>query len=462
MTTRRSGAHYRRRVVNERNRTEPRQAGNAFRNGESPPDSMFRAIGIDVLIGVAVGILSGIGSAAFLHTLTWATNTRTYHPALVWFLPAAGLLIGMSYHYLGGESKRGANLVFDEMNAPDQGAPQRMAPMVLVGAALTHLFGGSGGREGAAVQIAAGLSTPLRKWIPSRSRPSLLIAAVAGGFGSVFGVPFAGTLFAVEVPRAGGLFLPTSRFRKPSEEAPLHSIHPLVSLVPAACASFVGDRITRALGISHHRPPPFVALNLSPGNIARLVTIAVAFGILSMTFIEATHGVKRLLTRLISYPPARLFVGGGALLLLVGLGNLTHLHPRDYLGLSLPLIDSALSGVKIVAIAFLMKLLFTSITIGSGFPGGEVTPLFCMGACLGSVLSDPLGIDRISAVGLGYVVVFAAASNTPLACSILAVELFGTKMLIPILICTLIATLVKGRRSVYASQRFPVRVKSGL
>ncbi len=441
--------------MSTRYRDKPENADSGSQKSGSSVGLVLRMLGIDAVIGVAVGILSGVGSAAFLHTLSWATSTRTYHPWLLWFLPAAGLGIGFSYHYLGGEAKRGANLVFDEMNAPEQGAPQRMAPLVLVGSALTHLFGGSGGREGAAVQIAAGLSKPLRKWIPSRSRPSLLIAAVAGGFGSVFGVPFAGTVFAIEVPRAGGLFVALSRYRKPSEEASLHSVHPLASLIPAAFASFIGDGVTRRLGISHRRPAPFLALNLSPGNIARLVILSLAFGLLSLTFIETTHAIKRLLGHVISFAPNRLFVGGCALLLCVGLANGLHLHPRNYLGLSLPLIDRALSGARIAALAFAIKLLFTSITIGSGFPGGEVTPLFCMGASLGSVLSEPLGIDRISAVALGYVAVFAAASNTPVACTILAVELFGEKILVPVLICALIATVVKGRRSVYLSQRFP-------
>jgi H+/Cl- antiporter ClcA len=405
---------------------------------------------IDALVGALVGVLSGFGSAAFLHSLTWATQMRTTHSWVVWLLPIAGLIVGISYATIGASVSRGANLVIEESLEPTSGIPIRMAPIVLLGATVTHFFGGSGGREGAAVQIAAGLSSPLRslrrklssKLNPRLSRAELaddsqgplrgdrvlLIAAIAGGFGSVFGVPFAGVIFALEVRRVGHMRAE--------------------GLVAAITASFLGDQVTRRLGIHHGLPKAFEAPLWSTALIGKYLVLAAAFAGAAFLFVELTHAVRDLTTRLSPRPWSRPVIGGVTVLLLM-----TLIHTRVYLGLSLPLIDSAVAGATIVSSAWLAKLVFTAITIGSGFPGGEVTPLFGVGACLGSVLAGPLELTRPHAAALGFVAVFAAASNTPMACSVLAVEMFGPYIAVPIFIVSIVAAHLKGQRSVYSAQR---------
>ena len=381
-----------------------------------------------LLIGAVVGVLAGFGSAGFLHLLTWATESREHHSWLVWLLPIGGLTVGSIYHFVGGESARGTNLVLDELHGDDLSVPVRMAPLVLFGATVTHLLGGSGGREGAAVQIAASLSSPLRRWLPDGERRVALVAAVAGGFGSVFGVPVAGAVFALEVQESG-----RQRYD---------------GIVAALGASVIGDRVTRALGIHHRLPTPLAAMTLTPSVALRVIAAAIAFGFAALTFIELTHSIREGLARYVAFAPARLAVGGvGVLVLMVVL------HTRAYLGLSLPLIDVALAGAAVVSTAFAWKLLFTALTIGSGFPGGEVTPLFCIGACLGSVLAGPLGMPRVTLAALGYVAVYAAASNTPIACTLLAVEVFGAAAIVPAAITCVVATQVSGQRSVYSRQR---------
>jgi H+/Cl- antiporter ClcA len=412
---------------------------------------------IDSVIGAVVGVLSGIGSAAFLHSLTWATRMRTSNGWVVWFLPVAGLMVGIAYATVGASVTRGANLVIDESLKPTSGIPIRMAPVVLIGATITHFFGGSGGREGAAVQIAAGLSSPLRKFrrklngvlngihagTPKRALAQttpatnveqhargdrvLLIAAIAGGFGSVFGVPFAGVLFALEVRRVGHMRAE--------------------GLVAATAASFVGDQVTRRLGIQHVLPKAFDVPVWTPLLIGRCIVLAAAFAFAAYLFVELTHAVRDLTTRMSPRLYFRPVLGGISVLALM-----TLIHTRAYLGLSLPLIDSAITGATIVSSAWLAKLVFTAITIGSGFPGGEVTPLFGVGACLGSVLAGPLGMTRPAAAALGFVAVFAAASNTPIACSILAVEVFGPHIAVPAFVVAFIAAHLKGQRSVYSAQ----------
>jgi H+/Cl- antiporter ClcA len=418
---------------------------------------------IDAVVGAVVGVLSGFGSAAFLHSLTWATRMRTTHTWVVWLLPIAGLIVGISYATIGAPVSRGANLVIDESLEPASGIPVRMAPIVLLGATVTHFFGGSGGREGAAVQIAAGLSSPLRslrrklsdlrsgngatrrlnrKVDPKLSRAKLadesqrqlrgdrvlLIAAIAGGFGSVFGVPFAGVLFALEVRRVGHMRAE--------------------GLIAAITASFLGDLVARRLGIKHVLPKVFPSPSWSALLLGKYLLLAVAFALAAYLFVELTHAVRDLTTRLSPRPWLRPVIGGIAVLLLM-----TLIHTRAYLGLSLPLIDSAVAGATIVSSAWLAKLVFTAITIGSGFPGGEVTPLFGVGACLGSVLAGPLELTRPHAAALGFVAVFAAASNTPIACSVLAVEVFGPHIAVPVFLVALAAAHLKGHRSVYSAQR---------
>jgi H+/Cl- antiporter ClcA len=398
------------------------------RGGDGTFESAAGRLARDLVLGGFVGVLAGFGSFVFLSSLDWATSTRGSQGWLLYLLPLAGLALGLLYTYAGGDANRGTNLIIDELHEPsDAGPPRRMAPLVLVGATVTHLFGGSGGREGAAVQIAASLTSLFRRHLSPRDRRAVMVAAVAGGFGSVFGVPAAGTVFAVEVPTAG---------------------HRRYTHLPAAlAASFVGDRVARGLGI-HHRLPAPVKFALGFRSAVALIAASLLFGWCAAAFIELTHLIRRRLSVRVRFAPLRPVLGGVvvvALTLLVG--------TRAYNGLSLPLIDAATGGVAIGASVFAWKLVFTSVTIGAGFPGGEVTPLFCIGACLGSVLAGPLGLPRAVLAAVGMVAVFAAASNTPLACTLLGVELFGGSSLFVFLLATIIATAGSGERSVYERQR---------
>lgn len=396
--------------------------------------SKFERVARDLVIGIVVGVLSGAGSFAFLKSLEWATETRLDNGWLLWLLPVAGFAIGLTYKHLGGESSKGTNLILDEWHDPtDLGPPKRMAPLVLVGATVTHLFGGSGGREGAAVQIAASLTSIFRRWIKPEDRRAVMIAAIAGGFGSVFGVPAGGTVFALEVPTVG-----RARYDH---------------IVAALAASFVGDRVAQELGI-HHTLPKAVTLHVNGVVALKLLAAAIAFGVCAAAFVEGTHLIKRFLALRISYAPLRPALGGAGVVALTGI-----IGTRAYLGLSLPLIDAALAGFAIGSAAFAWKLLFTSVTIGSGFPGGEVTPLFCMGACLGSVLAGPLNMPSSTLAAIGMVAVFAAASNTPVACALVGIELFGGGAAFAFLLVTVVATAVSGDRSVYARQRIARSVR---
>jgi H+/Cl- antiporter ClcA len=381
-----------------------------------------------LLLGSLVGICAGVASAIFLITLAWATQTRVAHPWLLFLLPLAGLFIGWVYQRYGSSAARGNNLVIEEVNRNSASIPLIMAPLVLAGTVGTHLFGGSAGREGTAIQMGASLADALRHRLKltGEDRRMMLLAGISGGFGSVFGTPLAGFVFALEVQRVG-------RIRYDS-------------VIPCLTAAVVGDLVTRALGAPHSHYPALANLTID-GLLALKVAVAgIGFGLASLLFIELTHSIKALVLRWSPRAVLRPFFGG-ILVILLAL-----IFGSDYLGLSLPLITQSLDGSGVLPLAFLLKLLFTAVTLGTGFLGGEVTPLFVIGSTLGYTLGLLLGVDASWLAALGFVAVFAGASNTPLASMLMGVELFGGGSVIYLALACFIAYLASGHRSIYVTQ----------
>ncbi len=382
-------------------------------------------------IGTVIGGLAGLTSAAFLESLDWATDTRLEHPNLLWALPLFGLATGLTYHYAGGRSAAGSSMIIDEIHDPRTWTPRRMAPLIFVFSVGSHLFGASVGREGAAVQMAAGVTDAGARalHLTGSVRRLLLITAVAGGFGSVFGVPLGGTVFALEVLALGSI-----RYD---------------ALVPAFAAAFVGDRVVVGLGIDPLAVPTFAHVDLTVPLVAKLVVAGIAFGVAAVLFAELTHGIRHLFARYVSWPPARTAIGGALVVALVyGVGD------RAYIGLSIPLVAASLAGgVGIAAGAFALKLLFTAVSLGSGFQGGEVIPLFVIGATLGVTMARLLHAPVPLFAAVGFVAVFAGATNTPLACTIIAVERFGAALAVPAALVCIVAYVVSAERGIYASQR---------
>jgi H+/Cl- antiporter ClcA len=383
-----------------------------------------------VSLGALVGVLCGAASALFLWLLEVATGFRTGHEFIVYTLPLAGLLIGWVYERFGSSIKAGNNLVIDTIHDEGPEIPLRMAPLVLIGTVLTHVFGGSAGREGTAVQMGASITD----WVSHRLRVSkpvrrqLLAAGVAGGFGSVFGTPVAGVVFGLE-------FIVLGRIE-------------YAALVPALVASIIGDMTTRAFGIGHTHYPPAPYLELTPLLLLKWAVFAVAVALVTAAFIELTHFIKKHGERLVPRLPLRMFLGG---VLVVALWKVV--GTSDYLGLGVPMIVRSFEDPHFPVYAFALKLLFTAITLGAGFLGGEVTPLFFVGAALGSVLARLLGIPIELGAGVGLAAVFAAASNTPIALSIMAMELLGASIFPHVAIVCVLAYQLAGHRSIYSAQR---------
>jgi H+/Cl- antiporter ClcA len=359
-------------------------------------------------------------------------------------LPAAGVAIALLYRWAGTVEERGNDLIMDEIHEPGGGVPARMAPLILLSTVVTHLFGGSAGREGTALQMGGSIASSFSRWLglASADRRTLLMAGIAAGFGGVFGTPVAGAIFAVEVIAIGRI----------SHDA----------IVPCLVASIFGDWSCTAWGVRHTDYHHVIATApaVEWALLGKTAIAAFAFGMVSVLFAELTHGLKTAFRRAIPWPLLRPVVGG---MLVMGLVYL--LGTRSYLGLGVHAPPEDATPVSILSsfqlggaepLSWWWKVLFTAITLGSGFKGGEVTPLFFIGATLGNTLAVLLGapIDLFAAIG--FVAVFAGATNTPIACTVMAVELFGAGHAIYMAVGCFLAYLVSGHSGIYLSQRIAI------
>ncbi|MHC5758866.1 voltage-gated chloride channel family protein [Nostoc sp.] len=381
-------------------------------------------------ISIVVGILAGTASAALLASLEWATDWRESHQWIVALLPLGGFLSGWIYHQFGRTVEGGNNLLLEEIHNPKSVIPFRMAPLVLLGTDLTHFFGGSAGREGTALQMGASLADQLTKILhfQGANRRILLTAGISGGFASVFGTPLAGTVFGLEVLAIG-------------------KIH-YDALFPSLIAAIVGNQVTLLFGLHHtaYRHAPSIPTLTIWGLISAIIAGAI-FGIVARFFAKLTHQISHFFKAKISYPPMRPFIGGAMIAVIVGLSGTT-----KYIGLGIPtIVDSFFT--QLPPWDFAAKLGLTALTLGAGFKGGEVTPLFFIGATLGNALSLLLALPAPLLAGMGFVGVFAGAANTPLASTLMGIELFGLESGIFIGIGCIVSYLFSGHSGIYSSQR---------
>lgn len=385
-------------------------------------------------LAALVGILSGSASAIFLVSLDWATNFRETHLWLIALLPLAGFGIGYVYYHYGANSAKGNNLLLDEIYQSKNPIPLRMTPLVLFGTIFTHLFGGSAGREGTAVQMGGSLADQLTKWfaLHKGNRRIVIICGVAGGFASVFGTPLAGAVFSLE-------WMLIRKFR-------------WKSIFPAFLAAFVADWICGyvwSVGHTHYSIPELPAHTLL--NLAWVIPAGIAFGLAARLFAETGHAVSDLFKRTISYPPLRPLIGGVLVALIVYFSGTT-----TYIGLGVPRIVEAFE-TPLPWYDWLAKTGLTGLTLGSGFKGGEVTPLFFTGATLGNALSAWIPLPLALLAGMGFVGVFSGATNTPIACTLMGMELFGYEAGIFLGLACLTAYFFSGKGSIYASQNLEAK-----
>ena len=356
-----------------------------------------------VLTAVTGGVI-GSASALLLVSLAWATDYRESHVWIIGLLPLAGLVIGLLYHYLAGTAARGNNFLIEEIR------------------------GGSAGREGTGVQMGGAIADFLSRFFKMHpyDRKIMVQIGIGAGFASVFGTPLAGAVFALEVIVVG-------RMRYDA-------------ILPIFLSAFFAHYACHAWGVEH----TVYTMSEVPGlNIQTLLWVLLAsllFGLTAMLFSRSIGFWSGLAKKYVPYAPFRPLLGGICIALCVWLMGTT-----KYIGLGVPVIVSSFTEVQ-MWYDFLLKLLLTTFTIGVGFKGGEVTPLFFVGATLGSALSALLPLPVSFLAGLGFVAVFAGATNTPIACTLMGIELFGIEAGIYLGIACVVAYLFSGHTGIYTSQ----------
>lgn len=383
-----------------------------------------------------IAALIGSAAALFLWALDAATRQRFAAPWLIYLLPLAGVAMGFYYRHLGKHVGSGNHVILGSIHKEGSEVPFVLAPSILVATVVTHLFGGSAGREGTAVQMGAAIAAGFGKcFAGSRTAGKLLVCCgIAGGFGAVFGTPFAGAVFALEFV---GKRVVSAK------------------IIPCLLTALTADFVCHAWGTTH-TPYPAINIGHSPAGwlviALKLAVLAAVVALVCRMFVSGSHFTSRKFREWFPHEAVRAGVGGViviALFLMIG--------TTDYLGLgtlaeskdSLTLTGFLSPETHTPATAWLWKLVFTVITLSSGFKGGEVTPLFFIGAALGNSLAWWLDAPVDLFAGVSMIALFAAATRTPVASVIMGMELLGWKMGVPLALCTFIAVKLAGSNSIY-------------
>ena len=379
------------------------------------------------LLGTLMGAIGGVLGAVFHHVLHFVTHVRSEHMWLIFLLPLGGLLSVALYRVLKLQGNRGTNEIIDATLDGHPVSPM-VAPGIFLAAAITHLFGGSAGREGAALQLGGSTASLLARIfkLKEEERTVMVMAGMSAVFAGLFGTPLTAALFCMEFESVGTLFTP--------------------ALLPCYLAAFVASRVSGVLGVHAETYMLNTAFSMTLGNFWQYLILAVLVSVLGITMCAVFHKAEHLAAHHLKNPYIRIAVGGAVVTVLTLLvGD----HRFNGAGM-----DMALAAVGGTAdwYSFLLKMLFTAVTLAAGFKGGEIVPTFCIGATFGCVAGGLLGLDPGMAAALGLVGLFCCATNSPLASIVLSIEMFGgTNVYLFAFVCV-ICFVLSGHSGLYASQ----------
>lgn len=392
-----------------------------------------------LFLATCAGVLVGLSTTVFLKLLGFSIAAINGYQYYFLLLPAALFLSALIVKYLAPDAQgHGTEKVIEAVHKQSGRIKASVVPVKLVATIITIAFGGSAGKEGPAAQIGAAVTSTLSGLLrfDDRDRKKLVICGISAGFATVFGTPIAGAIFGVEVLFVGGM---------------LYEV-----LLPSFVAGIVGYQVSSSLGITYfHEPLKFVPV-FSSLFFAKVCVAGIFFGLCSLLLIETLRLFERLSLRMTIWSPLKGVLGGGILILL------SFLFSTRYLGLGLGTIKAALEGGSLPGSAFLLKILFTSITLSFGGSGGIITPIFFIGASAGHVFAHVLGFNTTIFSAIGMVALLAGAANTPISASIMAIELFGPEVGPFAAVACVISFLMTGHRSVYPSQVLSLTKSSSL
>lgn len=390
----------------------------------------YKEIIIYIIIAAIIGVIVGIVDTIFGRVLLKIIEVRNDNVIkLLPFLALAGILIVMLYRKFSEESLKGMGLVFQAGHGEIDEIPKMLIPLVIISTWITHLFGGSAGREGVAVQLGATISNSISKKLKFINKPKIfLVVGIAAGFAGLFQTPLAATFFALEVLVAGSLMYE--------------------ALLPTLTASFVASFTSHFLGLEKFSVTINETINLSGSNIFKIIIVAIVFGIVGGIFANLLEFTKKFFNIKIKNPIKKIFIIGCGLSIILLL-----LHFGRYSGLGTNLINASFSNGKIYTYDWAFKIILTILTLSAGYQGGEVTPLFSIGASLGVVLASLVGLPPLLIAALGYAAVFGSATNTLLAPIFIGVEVFGTQNIVIFVIVCVIAYVFNGNKTIYSLQK---------
>lgn len=379
------------------------------------------------ILSVTVGVIGGLLGAAFHHALHFVTHVRQENPWLIWLLPVGGLLTVAIYRLFGMTKNRGTNEIIDAILQKKPVSPM-VAPAVFLASALTHLFGGSAGREGAALQIGGSMASKLGDLfrLKDHNRTILVTCGMSAVFAGLFGTPLTATIFCMEFSSVGTLFTP--------------------ALLPCYLAAFAASRVSAALGVHAETYILDTAAALDIANVGGAALLAVLVSIVGVAMCYVFHKAEHLATHYLPNRWLRIALGGAAVALLTLL-----VGDQRFNGAGMDMAMEALGG-NADWYSFLLKMLFTAVTLAAGFKGGEIVPTFCIGATFGCVAGALLGLEPGLAAALGLIGLFCCATNSPLASIVLSVEMFGGANLYLFALVSVICFVLSGHSGLYASQ----------
>ena len=391
------------------------------------PEKYFKIFLKWGLLGLLMGLIGGFLGAVFHHALHGVTEVRGQYPWLIFLLPVGGLLIIGLYRVLRLRNNRGTNEIIDAILSGEP-VNRLISPVIFTATAITHLFGGSAGREGAALQIGGSTASALAELLSlkEKERTVLIMSGMSAVFAGLFGTPLTATLFTMEFVSVGTIFSP--------------------ALLPCYLAAFTASSLSGAMGVTAETVVLEQTMSFTAATNAQILVLAMGIGILGIAMCYFFHETEHLAKKWIPNDWLRITLGAAVILILTLL-----VGDHRYNGAGM---DMALAAVEGHAhwYDFLMKLLFTAVTLAAGFKGGEIVPTFCVGATFGCALGSLLGLDPGFAGALGLVGLFCCVTNSPITAILLSVEMFGSTNLHLFAFVCVIAFVLSGNWGLYSSQ----------